>query len=298
MGNCKFSNFRSSLWKIALCAGAACVFILLGGAAMTAYAAEESCADCHDAIAVSFNSSFHAKAWDGANGCQSCHGTMEQHQDDPSPSNIISFNKGSGRTAAELSGQCLKCHTKSSNLTFWGMGQHKANDVECTACHDIHKSRSTVLQPTVCFTCHRDIRSDANKISHHPIIEGKVKCSDCHNTHGTLSKHMINAENTNQLCYKCHADKRGPWIWEHPPVEENCAICHTPHGSRHDTLLVEKVVNLCQDCHDDSSHHGEAYDNTSGFGGSNTDDHFVNRACLQCHHAIHGSANFKRSLSR
>jgi len=286
-----------------------CALLLFGGSMLgfnstpLARAAERGaqCAECHAEAVASFNSSFHSHAWQGENDCQSCHGSTDQHLNNQSKSTIISFSKDGGRTAEELTHQCLGCHAKSANLTMWDMGEHKKNDVACVACHHIHRPRSTVKQPEVCFGCHRDVRSDVNKMSHHPIIEGKVKCSDCHNTHGTLTPHMINAENNNQLCYKCHADKRGPFVWEHPPVEEDCLICHTPHGSRHETLLVEKVVNLCQDCHDtseDFSHAARAYDAKAGFGGSETRPHFRARACLECHHAIHGSTNFNDAQFR
>ncbi|MDD3815101.1 MAG: DmsE family decaheme c-type cytochrome [Desulfocapsaceae bacterium] len=301
------SKFVSGILRWSNC----CAMLLLGGSLLGLYAppsvfaaeAERgtSCLSCHEQAVLSFNASFHSKIWKGENDCQACHGSTDQHIGDQSKTTIISFSKNGGRTAEELNKQCLGCHTQSANLALWDMGAHKKNDVACISCHDIHQPRSTVKQPDVCFSCHKDIRSDANKISHHPIIEGKVKCSDCHNTHGTQAKHMLNAENTNQLCYKCHADKRGPNIWEHPPVEENCLICHSPHGSRHESLLVEKVVNLCQDCHDDSSHHGAAYDTSTAFAGSaavSVKDRFVARACLECHHDIHGSASFRRSLSR
>jgi hypothetical protein len=43
---------------------------------------------------------------------------------------------------------------------------------------------------------------------------------------------MVKAESIKELCTTCHADKRGPWLFEHPPVEENCLTCHNPHGGR------------------------------------------------------------------
>ncbi len=277
-----------------------CAMLLFSGSMLAGYATPlaaevargADCLDCHEQAVVGFNASFHAKAWQDKNDCQSCHGATDQHVNDPSKQTVISFSKDGGRLADELSNQCLGCHAASANLALWDMGAHKKNDVTCAACHDSHTTRSTVNEPQVCFGCHQDIRSDANKMSHHPIIEGKVKCSDCHNTHGTLTKNMIKADSLNQLCYTCHAEKRGPWIWEHPPVTENCAICHTPHGSRHETLLVERTVSLCQNCHDDRRHHTTIQDN-------NTDSHYVRaRACLECHKTIHGSANLTRSFSR
>ena len=122
-------------------------------------------------------------------------------------------------------------------------------------------------EPEVCFGCHHDIRVAANKWSHHPIIEGKVTCTSCHSPHGSLSKHMVKADDSQELCYSCHADKRGPYIYEHPPVAENCLTCHTSHGSIHAKLLTEKVPNLCQDCHDWQRHPGTPYDAKTAFTG-------------------------------
>lgn len=299
MRNRLLPKFVVSAWSLAMITmgGGLAGQILAPGPAQAAELGA-ACVSCHEKPVASFKASYHAKIWQGQNDCQSCHATTDKHPDDPSRKNVISFGKGGGRSAEELSQKCLGCHRKSAHMSLWDMGAHKKNEVTCTACHDIHAPRSTVKQPTVCFGCHKDVRSDVNKISHHPIIEGKVKCSDCHNTHGTLTKHLINAESVVQLCYKCHTDKRGPFVWEHPPVAENCAICHTPHGSRHETLLAEKVTNLCQNCHDDTSHHATAYDAQTGFGGANSSNRFRARACLECHKAIHGSANFRRALSR
>ncbi len=78
------------------------------------------------------------------------------------------------------------------------------------------------------------------------MVEGRITCSDCHNPHGSMGPSQIKADSVNQLCYKCHAEKRGPYMFEHPPVDENCTACHKPHGSVHEWLLVEKVPNLCQ----------------------------------------------------
>lgn len=289
-----------------------CALLLAGGSVLglcfvpmvSAEERGELCAECHEPEQIaSFNTSFHAKIWQGDNECQSCHGDIEKHLDGQSKDTVISFSKDGGRIAEELSRQCLGCHVKSAKLSMWDMGAHKKNDVACTACHGIHQPRAIINEPEVCFGCHREVRADVHKISHHPIVEGKVTCSDCHNPHGTLAPHMITAENTNQLCCQCHADKRGPFVWQHPPVEEDCLICHTPHGSRHETLLVEKVVTLCQNCHDDALFHDSlAFTADNGFAGTqpaSNKGRFVGRACLECHHAIHGSANFRKTpLSR
>ena len=154
------------------------------------------------------------------------------------------------------------------------------------------ETTSRQLQYETCTSCHKQIRSQLLKQSHHPIIEGKVACSDCHNAHGALSKAMVKNESVVDLCRGCHTDKRGPFMWEHPPVEENCLTCHNSHGSNHVRLLTEQAPNVCQDCHDASRHPGTVY---SGSGGwvpvppSTTNTRLIARACVNCHTSIHGN---------
>lgn len=264
----------------------------------------ETCQECHESQYASYAKSVHfqkyVKGPQSQDACETCHGAGAKHVEKGGGRgvDIFTFDKDPSRSADEMSRVCLTCHSSKANMTNWDMGQHKRNDVACTSCHSMHSGNSKPDQLTVCFGCHRDTKAQVSKQSRHPILEGKVKCSDCHNVHGTLSRGMIKAETPNLLCYTCHVDKRGPFIWVHPPAEENCLICHTPHGSRHENLFAERINVICQDCHDDRSHHGAAYDATSGFGGDNESNRFVARGCVECHHTMHGSANFRRSFSR
>jgi len=140
-----------------------------------------------------------------------------------------------------------------------------------------------------CIACHRDQRGEIVKPSHHPIIEGKVACHDCHDPHGSLSPYQIKAETTYDLCTSCHADKRGPWVHEHPPVMENCGTCHTPHGSAHNRLLAQKPPALCADCHPGGHTHG-IYDGRGTIPGINPSNiRFEGSGCVGCHRQIHGS---------
>ena len=160
------------------------------------------------------------------------------------------FKKGVHGRRAQTA-VCLTCHSGNRNLAFWTSGKHALNECPCTNCHSIHgktvptsapepscpinKFVTTFLpnQADICAQCHQPIRAATFKPSHHPIIEGKVKCSDCHNPHGALTPAMVKQPTINDQCYSCHADKRGPFVFNHPPVEENCATCHNPHGSVH-----------------------------------------------------------------
>ena len=60
---------------------------------------------------------------------------------------------------------------------------------------------------------------------------------------------MLRENSVNENCYKCHAEKRGPFLWEHNPVRENCLNCHDAHGSTKQALLKVQAPKLCGECH-------------------------------------------------
>jgi DmsE family decaheme c-type cytochrome len=141
----------------------------------------------------------------------------------------------------------------------WKGSAHEENNKACTDCHTAHAAKDPVLvkltQADVCFTCHARERADSFKYSHHPMREGKVVCSDCHNPHGSPGDTKLLKEFTiNETCYNCHADKRGPLLWEHQPVRDNCVNCHNPHGSNEPRLMVERLNFLCSPARGNEGH--------------------------------------------
>jgi DmsE family decaheme c-type cytochrome len=284
------------------------------------------CANCHQAQWNSIDLSPHgAKSDADGSMCQTCHGNATDHLKDPMKAKPAGNAFAKDGTADQRTAVCSTCHSSNRNLAFWASGKHQLNDVTCANCHSVHgkalapsptinKFVTTFLpnQADICANCHQPIRAATLKPSHHPIAEGKVKCSDCHNPHGSIAPAMLKQPTINDQCYSCHADKRGPHVFNHPPVEENCATCHNPHGSVHAKLLNESAPNLCQDCHDWSRHPGTIYgaagayncqpgDNTvsggvtvcppgrTGQPNPSVNNRLVARACLNCHSAIHGS---------
>jgi DmsE family decaheme c-type cytochrome len=263
------------------------------------------CAGCHQASHASIAASHHGAKNDATGSmCQSCHGDASKHLEDPVKNKMV--NVFAHAPAEQKSAVCLTCHASSRHLTFWESGKHSKNDVACSDCHNIHgKNQALAVAPftttsrpieaDTCGTCHKQVRNATLKPSHHPIIEGKVKCTDCHNPHGALTHAMLKHETVNQQCYSCHADKRGPFVFGHPPVEENCLTCHTPHGSNHGKLLVDKAPNLCQDCHVTGKHptsfygSGQAWILPNGTQNASPSTRFIARGCLNCHNQIHGS---------
>jgi DmsE family decaheme c-type cytochrome len=302
--------------------GAVAVVIALGALALqdavAAPPGPEVCQGCHAPYVETFDASIHGKKAHprspaNAGACSTCHGDGTAHVAAGGGRGVGGIVNPGSKTmpAAQKDQVCQTCHAANRHLAFWDSGKHAKNDVSCTNCHSTHGGNESLLkinnpqiapltntarvpQQEVCFNCHRDIRALVMRPSHHPIVEGKIKCTSCHNPHGALSPAMVNAESTKELCTSCHADKRGPFMFEHAPVEESCLNCHNPHGSRSVKLLNEKVPNLCQDCHDAAQHPGTMYDADNNFrapvgptSGPNT--RFIARSCMNCHNEIHGS---------
>ena len=227
--------------------------------------------------------------------CETCHGPSKDHAraqrrgKDGNPP--VTFGPGAGTPAAEQNQVCLGCHESRGRLAWFG-STHESEDLSCASCHQIHAERDRVFdaleQQQTCFTCHQNKRSDTFKASSHPLRFGSMTCSSCHNPHDGNNDFLLQRSTVNQTCYLCHAEKRGPFLWEHAPASEDCTLCHQPHGSNHPSLLDKRPPLLCQQCHSPAGHPSAAY------GSEEIDDNFNNRfllgrSCLNCHSQVHGS---------
>lgn len=257
----------------------------------------EACKSCHEDYYNSFVASIHGKKSISGSpinqeGCENCHTNGSMHVEKGGGKGVAIFAFGKKVDAKEKSKKCLSCHNDNKTTAFWEMSKHKSNGVACTDCHSIHTKENKGLkakESELCYSCHKDIKVQFSKQSHHPLNEGKIKCSSCHTPHGGFGPKMILADAVNELCYNCHAEKRGPFLNEHPPVEENCLNCHAVHGSNHSRMLVKKQPQLCQACHDFSRHPGTPYTKYESFVGSASSNKLYARGCLNCHSNIHGS---------
>jgi DmsE family decaheme c-type cytochrome len=212
---------------------------------------------------------------------------MAAHPGGRSLGGIISFRKNDpGRRVEENNAICLGCHEKGGR-TYWSGSTHETRSVACTECHTIMRAVSrkanlkTETEPETCFQCHKDRRAQMFRSSHMPLREGKMVCTSCHNPHGTATESLLIESSINDNCYKCHAEKRGPYLFEHTPVRENCLNCHDPHGSVNEYLLKVSRPRLCGECH--TVDHGNAI-----AGGPALVQAF-SRACQNCHTKVHGS---------
>ena len=174
--------------------------------------------------------------------CQACHGDATEHLKDPTkakPANL--FEHGHGRPSRRRSAS--PATRAIGNLAFWESGKHALNDVDVRNCHSIHGKASS--NPTD-RTVHDDVPPEqGGHLRHvppaHPRGDLEAVASPDHRRQDQVLRlpqsarrdHAGDAEaaDDQRPVHSCHADKRGPYVFNHPPVEENCATCHNPHGS-------------------------------------------------------------------
>lgn len=173
---------------------------------------------------------------------------------------------------------CLKCHTANAtfNLHNWNIGEHAVNEVSCSDCHKIHTGPDLIVRQRetykMCFECHEDVRVEFALPSRHPVLEGKVICTTCHDPHGTTSDKLLRKESERETCSICHAEKQGPFVYEHSDNTEDCTTCHSPHGSVNNNLLTVRMPFLCMQCHEGHGKNAAYY-----------------TRCTDCHSQIHGT---------
>ncbi len=258
------------------------------------YVGSKACADCHEEIFNAMKGNVHMQlaefeAPGFKKGCEGCHGPGSKHIDEEDPKYIITFGK---ENAFERSDVCLKCHTDAETY-HWDDSIHARRGIACTDCHDIHNPKGEYMlkkaENELCSSCHRDIYAKFYLPNHHPLKEGKIECASCHNPHGSEVKHMVRSEERlNDLCYQCHMDKEGPFVFEHEPVSERCTICHEPHGTAADNLLKQNEPFLCLQCHEFHFHSNVEAEAGVGLGAEAMHKVFTTR-CTICHYQIHGS---------
>ena len=99
---------------------------------------------------------------------------------------------------------------------------------------DVRCLRNSLLKsqhPQLCYTCHGTVQAQFALPVHHRVPEGSMKCTDCHNTHGTPNAFNL-VRTVTETCTQCHVEKHGPFVYEHPAGKlEGCVTCHNPHGS-------------------------------------------------------------------
>ena len=260
-----------------------------------AYVGSETCLECHDAEGLGEHNvhmrigSFEVQGREV--GCEGCHGPGGSHADEGDPELIQSF-AADDYSAGEA---CMSCH-RTKKLGEWHASIHAAEGVGCLSCHSIHEQKKP---EAACNSCHADSVARFRLPSHHPVREGKMSCSSCHDVHTATEAMLKTRMRSNDLCFDCHQDKEGPFIFEHAPVQEDCATCHTPHGSVANNLLTANEPMVCIQCHDFHFHagykavegehaHALGEERENAFGVQSFQIAYTT-SCTQCHAGHHGS---------
>jgi predicted CXXCH cytochrome family protein len=281
----------------------------------------QDCKQCHGGIVENFVSEAHGKSAkflsdSRASSCQVCHTNSAEHAKASSRTKSGADPGNPAKLAVSSANEsCLQCHSRDRYLSEWKGGKHDRNDVSCLSCHSVHHTKfpqwtaaarqrslenrtlglidvnaadamlSSLTVEETCFQCHSDKRKAMLQRSTHLFRSEnkvmKVGCSSCHNPHGGRGPKMLVGRTLNDTCFQCHAEKRGPFLWEHAPVQENCMTCHTPHGSNNTRLLAKRSHQSCMSCHINML---ARHSTVAGF-----DVFTFNQGCINCHTQIHGS---------
>ena len=265
---------------------------------------DAKCTACHDEAdgpeLLGIGRTKHGTRADGRTPtCTSCHGESKGHAEarGTRAKPDVTFSRKTPTPASVQNEACLGCHEKDPARHLWAGSVHDVRNVSCASCHNVHsghdKVRDKSEQPEVCYTCHANQRVKANKPSHHPVPEGQMTCSDCHNAHGAAGPALMTRDSVVDTCSTCPLEKRGPFVRNHQPVSENCAICHDVHGTTAPNLLKTRQPFLCQTCH---TPHGPAAPSVSRGGNAppgwwSGSTITQGRGCTNCHTEVHGSNN-------
>ncbi len=193
------------------------------------YVGAETCKTCHEEIYNSWEKTPHwkttldTKGGPSHQGCEGCHGPGADHvAGGGDKSKIFVFENASTK---DINARCMNCHEGGTQHMNAVNSIHTQNNVSCISCHSPHHAQTKEFllvkaQPELCYSCHLQQKSQFQMPFHHRVNEGLVQCSDCHNPHGTVGPKQVRTSATQDaVCFTCHADKQGPFVFEHEPVK-------------------------------------------------------------------------------
>lgn len=254
-------------------------------------AAANPCADCHEEQVVAYAKGPHrGVAGDGAILCTACHGDGAAHLASGEASDIRGPAALAEWDTVRQAEACISCHgvdfPAASQSPHWSR-------VSCWSCHAQAALHGTPPGPrlaeahrhetfALCTSCHAEAGAELRLEYRHPVAEGLVDCTDCHDVHGRSASSAAGSLATRGACASCHQEQHGPYLFEHQAVTDGCTSCHRPHGSWNRSLLASTGNGVCLSCHLQS--------NFPGVGKIPHDFRLSGGArCWDCHSDVHGS---------
>jgi predicted CXXCH cytochrome family protein len=210
---------------------------------------------------------------------------------------------------------CLDCHApfvqrfpSSPHARVHLASLGKEGDTGCESCHGPASKHIAAgggakfiinpgTDPAACLQCHLETRSQFQSPHHHPVLEGRMNCVQCHDPHGSdIFKPAggLAMSRLNESCAPCHRKQTRPVVFDHPAMREGCTTCHNPHGSLNRKMLTQSDPNLCLRCHAEVP--------APGLSGQIYIGNSIHTGFLQmgtcwtagCHTAVHGSSVDRR----
>jgi DmsE family decaheme c-type cytochrome len=249
-----------------------------------------SCVECHEDQTKAFVHTVHGQMrGDTVHSCEACHGPASKH-----------IATGGEAIVMPNDASCIACHASShgaskvagaKTLGTWMYSSHASAGVKCIDCHSGHSTAAKQVRQNsmfrvqniddtsaMCMSCHQEMYARISMPYHHPIREGAMGCTSCHDPHGNPARQLLSQ---NESCVKCHQAQQGPFSHEHQPVVENCSSCHDPHGSPNPKMTRMAQPMLCTQCHSLTlNRHRNILNNISPA---------ALRDCTACHGVVHGS---------
>lgn len=201
----------------------------------TTYAGSQACANCHQDLHTSWQTTLHSKAFS---------------------SPIFQ------RDWSELSKQtsCLQCHTTGFDPKT---GAYAEQGVTCESCHGAfqpgHPTTQMPLEPNadLCATCHKNT-TDEWRASPHSAAN--IQCQSCHNPHSQTPM----ANSITELCTNCHKQFGDSFTHStHSNVGLECSNCHMYTPPRETSPIGGLIATghtfsvgseACIGCHQDTVH--------------------------------------------
>jgi len=224
--------------------------------------------------------------------------------------------------------KCTDCHSDLIESKVI----HGPASQSCESCHRVDITEHTKNGarglnlvknvPELCFSCHEDFKKELDPLPNkHEALKAENSCTACHSPHSSDEKNLLGSEQK-KLCLSCHnkdvtaSGEKAVNIKKllanskviHPPAEKGCVVCHQPHASSNNYLLisafpkgnyapaVRDTFALCWECHDSDLLELAKTDAATNFRDGERNLHFVHmngkksRSCVICHN-VHASAN-------